>query len=184
MIVRRMRTPSRRAERFDCARHPVRLVGGNLDDAELAARGLDVQQRLHFEARAVDVEFRQTRSPERVVAVAEVGVLHAPEPVHQGAERAVADASEPRDVGRAAAHREACALGEIGAGTQRGDEPRDLRRIGGAVGIEHHDDVAVGRREAAREGVALSVPVLLQHDHVVTPRLWPSRTCHRWSHRR
>ena len=55
-------------------------------------------------------------------------------------------------------------------GEQRLDEPRDLRRVGRAVGVEHHDDVAAGRREAARERVALAAPVLQDDAHVGADR--------------
>ena len=52
---------------------------------------------------------------------------------------------------------------------QRLDERRDLGRVGGAVGVEHHDDVAGRGGEAAGERVALAASVL-EHDAHVGPQ--------------
>ena len=62
------------------------------DDAQTIAGGLDVEQGLDLETCTVDVEMRQARAPERVIAVAKVGELHAPHAIDEGAERSVAGA--------------------------------------------------------------------------------------------
>ena len=66
----------------------------------------------------------------------------------------------PGDVGAAAAVEEARALGEVGAGLERVDEAGDLGRVGGAVGVEHDDEVAGDGGEAGAEGVALAAAAL------------------------
>ena len=58
------------------------------------------------------------------------------------------------------AGQEARALGEVGAGLERVDEARDLGRVGGAVGVEHDDEVAGDGGEAGAEGVALAAAAL------------------------
>ena len=113
---------------------------------------------------------RQAVAPERVVAVAEVGIARAEEHVDQQVQRVIARTPQRRDVAAAPAEREARTLGEVVSLEQRGDEQRDLRRIGRAVGIEHHDDVAGGRREAAGERVALAARVLKNHADVRADR--------------
>ena len=86
--------------------------------------------------------YGQAMPPERVVAVAEVGVARAEEQVDERRQAARCRAPDERDVGAAAALPEAGALREVRAGHERLDEARDLGRIGRAVGVEHHDDVA------------------------------------------
>jgi hypothetical protein len=52
------------------------------------------------------------------------------------------------------------ALGEVGAGEEGLDEQRDLTRVGRAVGVEHHDDIARACGEPACECVALAAAAL------------------------
>jgi hypothetical protein len=68
----------------------------------------------------------------------------------------VAELAQRGDVSAATAENESGTLGEIGAGNQRADERRDLRGVGAAVGVDHHDDVPGGRGEAASQGVAFT----------------------------
>ena len=82
----------------------------------------------------------------------------------------VAELAQRGDVVAVAAVVEARALDEVGAGDQRGDEQRDLGRVGRAVGVDHHDDVAGAGGEAAGQGVALAGAGLL-HDHHVRAQL-------------
>src|SRR3954452_4525489 len=70
------------------------------------------------------------------------------------------------DVTAASFPGEAGALGEVGAGGQRGDEPGDLQGVSGAVSVEHDHDVAGRLGEAAGHCVALAAPVLKDDAHV------------------
>ena len=58
---------------------------------------------------------------------------------------------------------EPAALGEVGARDQRAHERGDLGRVGRAVGVEHHDDVAGGGGEPAGHRVALALAGLGDH---------------------
>ena len=70
----------------------------------------------------------------------------------------------------------AASLREICTADQCFDESGDLRRIGGAVRVDHHDDIARRGSETACECVALARPGL-GDDHGVWPE--PARDPHR-----
>jgi hypothetical protein len=53
---------------------------------------------------------------------------------------------------------EARALDEVRSVEQRGEKARNLGGIGRAVSIQHDDDVAAGRREAACQRISLAEP--------------------------
>jgi len=112
------------------------------------------------------VEHGHQVPPERVVAVAQVGVPGAEERVGEQVQREVAGPAHRRDVGAAAPGDEARALGEVRAVEQHVHERGDLARIGRAVGVEHHDDVAAAGGEPAGERVALALAGLAHHVHV------------------
>ena len=60
------------------------------------------------------------------------------------------------------------ALDEVGAVLERVDEAVHLARIGAAVGVDHHDDLARGRREAGAQRGALAAVELVHDDDVRT----------------
>ena len=128
------------------------LVAGHLVDLQAGLGRPDVHQRLDLEARAVaDFDGAQVTSPERVVAVAQVGEMSSEHPVDQTAQQPVSVAAHAGDVIAAAAAREARALGVVGAGHERADEPDYLRAVGGSVRVDHHEDVTGRGREAMRK---------------------------------
>src|SRR6266516_458316 len=127
---------------------PISLEAGHLDHAELRLRDADVDQRLHLEPVAVDVDAVQTTRPEGVVSVAEVRIVGAVENVHERYEKAVPKTADDRDVAATAAVCKSRALGEICSAFQRVHESWNLCRVRRSVGVQHHDDVAAGSREA------------------------------------
>jgi hypothetical protein len=68
-------------------------------------------------------------------------MAHAVEAVGDGAERAVARAAQAGEVSAATTDGVPGSLGEVRTVHQCLDEPRDLTRVGGAVGVDHRDDV-------------------------------------------
>src|SRR5882757_1548379 len=105
----------------------------------------------------------QAAGPEGVVAVTEVGEGCAVKSVYREAEETIPELAQCGDVGAAPARDEARALGEVRAGLERLDEAWDLRRVGRAVGVEHHDQVSGHRREAGPQRVALALAGLGHH---------------------
>src|ERR1039458_916452 len=73
----------------------VSLEAGNLADVEAGTCDPDVDERLHLEARTVDVHRSQAVPPEGVVAVAEVGVGSSKQEVDDTVEPTVADLAQP-----------------------------------------------------------------------------------------
>ena len=140
------------------------LVAGHLVDLQAGLGRPDVHQRLDLEARAVaDFDGAQVTSPERVVAVAQVGEMSSEHPVDQTAQQPVSVAAHAGDVIAAAAAREARALGVVGAGHERADEPDYLRAVGGSVRVDHHEDVTGRGREASVQRVSLAAAGLGDH---------------------
>ena len=149
-------------------------VGGrpNVDhglDLETVAPQLAAVDRAR-QRRGRQMQGRDDPAPERVVAVAEVGEARPEQDVDHHVEAVVAQLAQRRDVVAVAAFGEARALDEVGTGDELGDEQRDLRGVGGAVGVDHHDDVAGAGGEPAGERVALTGTGLL-HDDDVRPEL-------------
>jgi hypothetical protein len=110
------------------------------------------------------VEQRDQVGPERVVAIAEVGVPGPEAQVDERVEELVAQVAHGRDVAGAPARGVPRALGEVRAGLQRLDEPGDLGGVRGPVGVEHDDDVTRDPGEAGGQGVALALAGL---EHVM-----------------
>jgi hypothetical protein len=150
--------------------HALALEARDLVDDEAGLRHADVHERLDLEPVAVDVDVRQAARPERVVAVAEVGVARPVQRVHQEVEPAIAEPTGEGDVRAVAALGEARALHEVGAVDERGHEARDLRRVGRAIGVQHHDDLARGGLEARPERIPLATARLFDDDHVRSQR--------------
>ncbi len=95
-------------------------------------------------------------APEDVVAIAKVRVLSSVQHVDDGAQETVAEAADAGDVVAPAALGEPRPLREVSAVEERPDEARDLARVGGAVCVDHGDDVPGRRREAAGQSVSLA----------------------------
>ena len=139
-------------------------MAGHLVDLQAGLGRPDVHQRLDLEARAVaDFDGVQMTSPERVVAVAQVGEMSSEHPVDQAAQQPVSVAAQAGDVIAAATAREARALGVVSAGHERADEPDDLRPVGGSVRVDHHEDVAGRGRETRVQRISLAAPGLADH---------------------
>jgi hypothetical protein len=136
------------------------LVAGDLLHLQSRLDDPDVHQGLHLEAGAVEVDLVEAVPPERVVAVAQIGVPGAELAVDDRAQHPVAELADERHVVGPAAVGEPGPLGEVGAGHQRGHVRHDLVAVGRAVRVDHHDDVAGARLEAGDERVALALPLL------------------------
>ena len=76
---------------------------------------------------------------------------------------AVAPGAQVREVGGAAAAHVARALDEVGAVLEGADKAVHLARVGAAVRVDHHDDLARCRREPGTQRGALA-PAELVHD--------------------
>ena len=169
-IVRSTRRAVAEGVQVGGAVQPVVLEAGHLGDRQAGRGRAEVEQRLDLEAVAPDgalaggvgdeAEDREVPGPEGVVAVAEVREAGAEHRVDDHAERPVAEPAQRGDVAAARSGGEPRALREVGARGQRRDEPRDLGRVGRAVGVDHHDDVASHGGETAGERVALALPRL------------------------
>ncbi len=134
-----------------------------LVDLEAGPARPDVDQGLDFEALAIRGDEGQAASPEGVVAVAQVAVLAAPDPVDDLCQYPVADPAEHRDVGAAATGDEAAALGEVGSGQQGGYEAGYLCWVARPVAVEHYNDVTRGGPEPRRQGVTFALAGLGNH---------------------
>src|SRR6201999_3566159 len=132
------------------------LVARDLVHDQARLGDADVDQRLHFEAVAVEAHVGQTPSPEGVVSVAEVGVVRAVQRVDKRVQDVVADASSAGYVGAGPTLREARPLDEIGSVAECSDEPRYLRRVRRAVGIQRHDHLTRADRKPVCQGIALA----------------------------
>jgi hypothetical protein len=115
----------------------------------------------HFE-----VHDREALTPEGVVAVTQVGVTGPVDQVHNFVQEVVPELAQPGDVARTGPGHKTRALGEVGPLLEGVDEAGDLGRVGGAVGVEHDDEVTLGHREAAGQGVALAFSGLAHHQDV------------------
>ena len=174
-IVRSTRKPSRIALRLLSPKIrlfsmlPTSTMRCAAEEEAAVQHGLDLEPVApDHRVRRLDgvvgqVQTRHEPAPEGVVAVAEVRVPAAEQHVRDPVEEVVAERAEAGDVLAAAAVREARPLRDVGALGERPDERRDLVRVGRAVGVEHDDDVAGRRGEAARQCVALALAGLL-HD--------------------
>ena len=155
----------------------------DLADQQATAGDPDVDDGFHLEAVAPlgsdqsgrwQVQGGQRVPPECVVAVTQIGERGLEDPVHQPVETPVAQSAELGDVVTTPAVGESAALGQIRARRQSPDERGDLGRIGGTVGVDHHQDVADGLLEPACQRVALARSTLPQHRGV-----WPQAPGHR-----
>lgn len=149
---------------------PVVLVARDLLHLQTGLDDPDVHQGLDLEPGAVERDPVQAVPPEGVVAVAEVGVAGAELGVHDRAEYGVAELADRCHVVRAAAVGEPRPLGEVGARDQGRHIADDLLAVGRAVRVDHHDDVARARGEAADQGVTLALAALF-HDLDAGPQL-------------
>jgi hypothetical protein len=136
------------------------LVARDLLHLEPGLDHPDVDQGLDLEAGAVEVDLVEAVPPERVVAVAEIGVAGAELAVDDRAQRPVAELADRRHVVRAAAVGEARPLGEVRARDQGGDIADDLVAVGRAVRVDHHDDVAGAGLEPGDQGIPLALALL------------------------
>ncbi len=77
---------------------PSILEAWDFDDAQAGAQCANVHHGLDLEAVAIEVENREHPAPERVVAVAQVGVATAVQPADHADERLVPPPSVERHV--------------------------------------------------------------------------------------
>ena len=107
-------------------------------------------------------------APERAVPVAEVCELGAVERVGGQHEHLVPGSAQPGEVGRTAALHVARAFDEVRAVLERFNEPVHLSGIGAAVGVDHHDDVALGGSEPRPQRGPLAALILVNDNDVGT----------------
>src|SRR5580693_2429855 len=107
-------------------------------------------------------------APEGVVPIAQIRIMRAAQDVDKASEHPVTEPAQAGDVAAAAPCSEPGALGEVRAIQEGPDKPRDLRRVGRAVRIDHSDDFAGGRGKPAGEGIAFAGSALLDDPDVGT----------------
>jgi hypothetical protein len=143
----------------------------NFGNLETGLVDTDIDEGLDFETVTVDVHDRYVLGPESVVAVAKVGELAAVHHVGKGVEAPVANTTEASDVGGATTEGEAGAFGEVSAIDKGFDVSGDFRRVGGAISVEHDDDVTRSSLETVLEGVALASAGLVDDADIGAQRL-------------
>ena len=94
--------------------------------------------------------------PEYIKAIAQVRVFGAIEKIDHASQHAIAETAQASDVFTASALSESRSLGEISPVEKSRHESRDLTGVGGAVSIDHSDNVASGSCTSASKGVTFS----------------------------
>src|ERR1039458_1325905 len=125
--------------------HPVdapELVAWHFLDSQSGLGDADVHHGLDLEADAVEAKGRQMPGPERVIAVTQVCVPGAEGEIHHDAQDTVAQSAG--DVAVVAPPRvgEPWSLGLVCSGDEGAPEAGNLGAVGGAVAVDHDDDVA------------------------------------------
>jgi hypothetical protein len=105
-------------------------------------------------------------SPEDIVTVAEVGVIPTVRNVEEACQQAIAKLPQARDVAASPTLGEPRPFSEVRTFKKRGDKPRNLSRVRGAIGVYRGDNVAGRRFKATSERVALASSCLPHNMHV------------------
>src|SRR5271166_5019749 len=152
------------------AMNPGAFETRNLNDGQARCRDTDVDERLDLEAiapeapafigrqdnRGIESQDGKVFLPEDIEAVAQIGVSGAIEQIDHAGQDAIAEAAQASDVLAASALGESRSLGEISSVEKSRHEARDLIGVGRAVGVDHSDNVAGGRRASAGKGVTFA----------------------------
>jgi hypothetical protein len=149
--------------------NPGAFEAGNLSHGKARCRETHVDERLDLKAiapeapaiigrqdsRGIESQGRKVLLPEHIEAVAQIGVFGAVEQIDQAGQHPIAEAAQASDVLTAPAPGESRSLGEISSVEKRRHEARDLTGVGGAVGVDHGDNITSGRRPSAGKGITL-----------------------------
>jgi hypothetical protein len=168
--------------------NPAAFEAGNLSDGKARRRDTHVDERLNLKAiapeapgsarrqdsRGVESQGRKVCSPEDVEAVAQIRVFCAVEHIDRTGQHSIAEGTQASDVFTASASSESRSLSEVSPVEKSRNEARDLTGVGGAVGVNHNDDIASGRRTSASKRVTFA-RARLHHD----ADIWSQLTCDR-----
>jgi hypothetical protein len=150
--------------------HPGAFETRNLSDGKTRCRDTDVNERLDLKAIApealtsigrqgslgIESQDRKVALPEDVEAIAQIRVSGAAEQIDYTSKYAIAEGAQASDVLAASTLSESCSLGEISSVEKSQHETRDLVGVGGAIGVDHSDNIASSRHASASKGVTFA----------------------------
>ena len=150
--------------------NPRAFEARNLSHDKARGRDMDVDERFDFKAiapetptfivrrdnRGIESQHRKVLLPEDIEAVTQIGVFRAVKPIDHASQHAIAEGAQASDVLAAPALGESRSLGEISSVQKSRHEARDLAGVGGAVSVDHNDNVAGSCRAPAGKGITFT----------------------------